>query len=171
VSISLWAQRAIFTGLLLAGVAGRLSNSTSPKNQDMTRRVQEVLLQSGFHVTIRSQSWMNGQIKGTPSLVATHPVCREPVIVKAAGLTPTSLVKEGESMTFIYGAVEGRSPSRLTMAGESARLELLSILSFGRRPRPPRGMLTIVDPSACLLLTSPQWESIWTGGGGEAQAR
>ena len=149
--------------LIAAGGAIKFSGDTGSPEAPFQRSIETILVQSGFHVTLSSQSWNNGEIVGATSFVARHGECREPIIVTPTGLMTPLEESVDSSLWYVYGPVQEHSPSRLSLVRELAWLELRWALSFGRTLRPPRTMLRVVDPSACLSLTSPQWPLIWRG--------
>jgi hypothetical protein len=157
-----WALRIVLATLVFAGAAVQLS-ATHPNAAGTLADVRTVLTQAGYRVDGSRQSWLDGRIRGRSWLIARHPACRQTIVVKLVELDAPPPVGGAVPQFFVYDAYESGFPSRLTILGIALKLELRTILSFGRLPRPPRAMLAITDPSACLSLASPDWRLIWRG--------
>ncbi|MEG3151563.1 hypothetical protein U1769_16850 [Sphingomonas sp. ZT3P38] len=154
-------QRALLLSLLLGAGALQLSDNLTPSATETADAVRALLTQSGFRTETSRRSWANDQIKGLSFLVGRHPLCREPITIKLAHIYDRfSLGGDGRPI-YIYDDWQGAPPSRFGVLMRAFRLEARSILSFGRLPKPPRTILAIRDPSACLALTAPNWRTLW----------
>ena len=161
--VSRSAQRAMLLGLVLAAGAFQLTNTPSPLPDASEAAVRALLVRSGFRVHGLEQTWLNDEIKGHTYLRGEHPLCRTPVTVSQLSLDDRP--PADSSVIYIYDDWQGAFPSRLALLWRAARLELRSALSFGRISKPPRAILAITDPSACLALTAVDWRPFWGSSG------
>ena len=159
-----WGLRVMFVGLIVAGGASQLTGQTRADPGRFDAAVTHALTQAGFTVATHTQTWLAGKIKGSASLVARHPDCRAAIVV-TSGSVAAAPSADGGMSTLIYGDLHAAALPRLAIVGETARLELHWAMALGRHHRPPRRLLMVQDPSACLLLTDPHWQSVWSGDG------
>jgi hypothetical protein len=156
----LTGQRLLLLTLVTAGCVFEL-RTTNPTTQDAPIKIRQILRQAGYTVGVRRQSWLGGEIAGEISIIAKHPACRESVVVTEVLLTVLPATTGSAPQLYIYDTWMGPLPSRLQILRIAAKLELGSFAAFGRVARPPRTMLAIRDPSACLALTSIPWRKFW----------
>jgi hypothetical protein len=158
-----WPLRVLLSALILAGATIQLGAAYPSSDQTLTD-VRSLLVQAGYRVQGSRESWLAGRIRGQSSLIARHPACRQNVAVLPVELdAPPTTEPSGVPQYYVYDRYEGRKPARLTILRIALGLELRTILSFGRLPKPPRTMLKITDPSACLALAAPDWRRLWAG--------
>lgn len=155
------AQRALLLVLVLAGAGFQLSDEPSPSGRQTVPVLRTILVDAGFRVDESKESWMNDEIKGRSFFVGKHPLCRSPISISLVGLDERSPDGSHDGRIYIYDDWEGPLPPRLAVLWRAARLELRSLLSFGRVPKPPRRMVAVNDTSACLSLTTPSWRKLW----------
>lgn len=161
--MTLAATRALLAALVLAGGAFQLTGGTAPSGPETSAATRRLFEQAGYRVEATRALWLGGQIKGTETLVARHPACAAPVAITPVPIVGTRPDDAGGARAFAYGRLQGRLPSRAAVLAEAARLEAAAMLSFGARHLPPREILALDDPSACLAIASPELRSIWEG--------
>jgi hypothetical protein len=156
----LTGQRLLLLALVAGGCALQL-RSPEPHVDTVSSEVGRLLQSAGYRVQETHQSWLGGQITGSLSIVAQHPTCREPVVVKVVPLEWVPPVSEVGPYFYVYDTWQGALPSRLTVLSVAAKLELISLARVGRPGKASRLMLAIRDPSACLSLATIPWHVVW----------
>lgn len=157
-----WLQRGMLLALVLAGPDFRLGSREPADAAETSGEAALLLRQAGYRVSTSQSSWAGVKHKGAFTLTGRHPDCRSDIVVSFADPGHFGDLSAGriDARTFVYGDWSGAVPTRLRLIEEAARIRLHAMLEPTGSP-PPRTMLVVADPSACLLLDSPRWRRLW----------
>lgn len=161
--MTLWPIRAALVALFVV-IAMRGGERAIADPKQLLTATRATLERAGYRVQLVTvRTWGDRHIPGDTFLSARHPLCEGPLQIRQASIAnandPAKLAVRGITPIFAFGEWSGPTPLRVQLLAEAARLQLRYAISYGDTAPPDSKLLVIIDPSACLAIATPAWDT------------